>query len=130
MTDAAPFRLWTGDDAPSLVLDCGGTPVDDLVLSRQTEPNGYFWEGVLTLLDPLLADSLELDSEADMFCAYGEISSLDRARVLLEPYVLEPERMASLLDRADAEGIDLDDLADPMPVGRPTLFSRLFRRHG
>jgi hypothetical protein len=126
MTDL--FRLSTGDE-PSLTLECGTTPVDDIVRGRETAPSGYFWEGVLTFIDPVLAGSLELDSENDMFCAYGQFPQLDRARLALEPYVLEPERMTALLHRADAEGVDLEDLAEPMSVGRPTLFSRLFRRH-
>lgn len=129
MTDHDLLRLSTGDE-PSLTLDCGSTPVDDLVLSRDNEPNGYFWEGVLTFVDPALADSLELDSEGSMFCAYGDPSSLSRAQLLLDPYVTDAEWMSALLDRADAGGVLLEGLADPTPVERPGLLSRLLRRHG
>lgn len=128
MTDRDLFRLSTGDE-PSLTLDCGSTPVDDLVLSRDNEPNGYFWEGVLAFVDPELANSLELDSEAGMFCAYGDRPLLSRAQLSLEPYVTDTERMSALLDRADAEGVHLEGLADPTPADRPGLLSRLFRRH-
>ncbi len=125
---SSPLILSADLDGPSLTMECGDSPVDDIVLARDLEPSGYFWEGVLRLLDPSAADRLELDSESDRFCVYGDVARLEQARQLLQPYVLDPDQMGALLDRADAEGVDLEDTEPESPVVGTTFLSRLLRR--
>jgi hypothetical protein len=100
------------DDAggkPSLRFYCGGLPADEAIDASGHEPNGYFWEGVLAFLDPPLVDSLELDSEAGMFAAYGDGDQLSRVRSHLEPLLSDPEAISALIARAEAAGHDFDD---------------------
>lgn len=93
----------------SLTFYCGELPADGAVAAAGHEPNGYFWEGVATLVAPDLAIRLELDSEAGMFCANGERADLERLQVLLEPLLESPDAIRTVIERADAEGFGFDD---------------------
>lgn len=115
---------------PSLIFDCGDLPVDDVLLAADIEPNGYFWEGVLRFLAPPLSADIEFDSEADMFCIYGDAQLLVQARGHLEPYLTDPTAIARLIEEAQAAGFDLED-SEPEPSGeRKSFFGRLWRRRG
>jgi len=56
----------------SLTFACGNLPADVAVFAAGHEPNGYFWEGVAEYLAGGLLAQLELDPEADLFCARGD----------------------------------------------------------
>ncbi|GAA3802460.1 Imm51 family immunity protein [Nocardioides panacisoli] len=93
----------------SLVFACGGLPADDAIIAAGHEPNGYFWEGVATLLAPDLVAKLDLDSEADMFSAAGPRADLLRLQAVLEPHLDDPASVRALIDRAGADGFQFDD---------------------
>jgi hypothetical protein len=93
----------------SLAFDCGDLPADAAVSASGHEPNGYFWEGAVTLLAPELIPGLELDSEAGMFCAVGSRSDLERLQLLIEPVLASPEAVRAVIERAASEGFEFDD---------------------
>jgi hypothetical protein len=66
----------------SHTFDCGDLPAGAAVSATGHEPNGYFWEGVATLLAPGLVQQLQSDSEAGMFSATGRRSELERLQTL------------------------------------------------
>jgi hypothetical protein len=83
--------------------------VDAAIAATGHEPNGYFWEGVLRFLDPALADSMELDSEAGMFAAYGNATQCDRVGELLSALLQDIDAINELVARAEAAGHNFDD---------------------
>lgn len=93
----------------SLTFYCGELPADTAITATQHEPNGYFWEGVATLLDPELVKQVELDSEAGMFSAAGSRLDLQRLQSLMEPVLGDPDVTRRLIERADIEGFQFDD---------------------
>jgi len=97
------------DGEHSLTFYCGELPADDAVSASGHEPNGYFWEGVATLLAAGLVDQLELDSEAGMFSAIGPRDDLERLQTLLEPVVASADEVRNVIARAEAEGFEFDD---------------------
>lgn len=122
------FRRHTDDDGSSLIFDCD-TPVDGAITAAGGEPDGYFWEGVLSFVAPELAKGLELDSESSMFCAYGSADDLDEAQRLLEPYTTDTKEVLALIKRAESAGVTLeaptDDEDDNQRLG---FLARLFKR--
>jgi hypothetical protein len=93
----------------SLALDCGRLPSDPAVIAAGHEPNGSFWDGVVTLPAPELVSDVELDSEGGMFCAYGPQDVLGRLQAVLEPVASTPDAVAQVFARAEAEGFQFDD---------------------
>ena len=57
-------KIALSDGQDSLSFDCGSLPVDETAIAAERNPNGYFWEGVVTFGFPQLVQDLELDSEA------------------------------------------------------------------
>jgi hypothetical protein len=96
-----------GDD--TLTFYCGELPADEVISATGHEPNGYFWEGAATYLDPTLAARLELDSEAGMFSAAGARADLETLQAKLEPLLSGEEDIRALISRAEADGIEFDD---------------------
>jgi hypothetical protein len=84
-------------------------PADEAVSAAGHEPNGYFWDGVATLLAPEVVARLELDSEAGMFSASGDPDDLARLQALLEPVLASPEVVRAAIERAEADGFVFDD---------------------
>lgn len=97
------------DGSPSVRFYCGDWPADPAVVAAGHEPNGYFWEGVLRFLDPTLANSIELDSEAGMFAAYGSPAQCDRVRDLLSGLLSDADGISQLVARAEAAGHEFGD---------------------
>lgn len=98
----------------SLLLDAGTTPVDGLVQELGHEPNGYFWEGVARFLVSTRAPALEArfryDSEAGMFCAYGDDEkALGDLSELMSAVVSDPDRLRATVASAEAAGFEFDD---------------------
>lgn len=92
-----------------LSFDCGDLPVDRTVQAMGHEPNGYFWEGVATLVAPEVVERLELDSEGQMFSASGDRADLQALQALIEPVLDSPERIRQLITQAEADGVQFDD---------------------
>jgi Immunity protein 51 len=99
----------TTTDPASLTFACGDQLADEAVSAAGHEPNGYFWEGVVAYLDEDLADTLELDSEAGMFCAYGSAADLERLRTLLAPLVEDADAITGVIERAEDDGFEFAD---------------------
>jgi hypothetical protein len=93
----------------SLRFYTGELPVDEAVTEAGHEPNGYFWEGIVQFAWPQVADELELDSEAGMFAAYGERGDLEALRDALAPVLEDEAAVRDLIERAEADGFELDD---------------------
>lgn len=103
------ITITTSTDPASLTFACGDQPADAAIIAAGHEPNGYFWEGVVGFLDEDLADALDLDSEAGMFCAYGSADDLTRLRDLLAPLVESPDAITEFIARAEDGGGEFDD---------------------
>jgi hypothetical protein len=97
------------DGERSLAFYCGELPVDEAIRSAGHEPNGYFWEGVVSFLRPDLVERLELDSEAGMFSAFGSRPDLVALRGELRPLLKDPALIGALLERAGSEEFEFDD---------------------
>lgn len=122
------FRRHADDDGSSLFFDCD-TPVDGAVLAAGEEPNGYFWEGVLSFVAPELARNLVLDSEGGMFCAYGSVDDLDESQRVLKPYMTDTGKVLDLMRRAEAAGVIFEEpIDDEDDDHRPGFLARLFKR--
>ncbi|MER7765774.1 Imm51 family immunity protein [Kitasatospora sp. NPDC096140] len=93
----------------SLTLDAGGLAADAAVAAAGHEPNGYFWEGLVQFAWPDIAERLEFDSEAGMFCAVGGPSDLARLKAAVESVIADPEAVRDLIARAEASGFEFDD---------------------
>jgi hypothetical protein len=110
-----PLRLIdTKPDSFSLLLDAGSTPVDDVIAELGHEPNGYFWEGIATVLvqsqAPELEDAFECDPEAGMFCAYGsDRAALEKLGSLMAEVANDPARLRALVAAAEDQGFEFDD---------------------
>ena len=102
-------RIHDFDGEHVLSFDCGDLPADPAVTAAGHEPNGYFWEGVVTYLAPELADALELDSEAGMFSAAGQRAQLEQLRGVLEPVLSSSAETAAVIARAESAGFPFDD---------------------
>ncbi|MEV0643508.1 Imm51 family immunity protein [Streptomyces sp. NPDC050619] len=93
----------------SLTLDAGGLAVDAAVTAAGHEPNGYFWEGLVRFAWPDIAERLDFDSEAGMFCAVGSSSVLTRLKAAVESVITSPEAVRDIIARAEASGFEFDD---------------------
>jgi hypothetical protein len=98
----------------SLLLNAGDTAVDAIIESLGHEPNGYFWEGVATLLvqneAPELADRFAYDPEGGMFSAYGtDRDALEKLGALMAAVANDPDKARALVDRAKQTGFEFDD---------------------
>lgn len=85
------------DGTHSLTFYCGELPADESIAETGHQPNGYFWDGVVTYIARDIVDQLELDSEGGMFSAYGDLPLLERLRAMLEPYLVDGQRTAALI---------------------------------
>ena len=56
-----------------------------------------------------LAPEVGMDPESSMFSAQGAPAELDAFLAAISPYLLEDDRMAALIEEADAAGHDFDD---------------------
>lgn len=93
----------------SLTFYCGDLPADDAIIEAGHEPNGYFWEGVATLIGGDLVKDLEFDSEGGMFCVAGDRARLEELRRVIEPVLASPVAVRAVIERAKAEGFEFDD---------------------
>ncbi|MFG1949315.1 Imm51 family immunity protein [Nonomuraea sp. NPDC048826] len=97
----------------SLLLDAGTTQVDELVEESGHEPNGYFWEGIGRFLvsteAPTLEARFQYDSEAGMFCAYGDDQkALRHLAELMSAVATDGDRVRGLIAAAEAAGFEFD----------------------
>lgn len=97
------------DGSISLTFYCGDLPADAAIRAAGHEPNGYFWEGMVQYLSPELAGRMDLDSEAGMFAANGELAALEQLQALIDPYLDDAERVAVTIRQAEASGFQFDD---------------------
>lgn len=102
-------KLLELDGGFSLVFYCGELPADPAVFEAGHEPNGYFWEGVAGFIAPELVAGLDLDSEGGMFSVSGSKAECEALQTKLEPLLANPHEIATLLERAHAEGFEFDD---------------------
>jgi hypothetical protein len=93
----------------SLTFNCGELPADDAITAAGHEPNGYFWEGMVRYLARDLAEGIELDSEAGMFAAHGDRSTLEQLQLLIDPYLEDGARVAATIRQAEESGFQFDD---------------------
>nr|WP_239135070.1 Imm51 family immunity protein [Streptomyces sp. SID12488] len=82
---------------------------DDAVVAAGHEPNGYFWEGLVRFAWPDIAERLDFDSEAGMFCAVGSSSDLARLQTAVESVITNPEVVRDIIARAETAGFEFDD---------------------
>ena len=108
-TNSAGVRIIEIDGAHSLTFVCGEQPVDNVVVEAGHEPNGYFWEGVATLVRPDLTDRIELDSEGGMFAASGALDDLNKLRESLQPLLTDADAIRALIRQAEERGFEFDD---------------------
>lgn len=93
----------------SLTLTTGDLVADAAVVATGHEPNGYFWEGLVQFAWPDIAERLDFDSEAGMFCALGNSHDLARLKAALEPVISSPSAVGELVARAESSGFEFDD---------------------
>ncbi|WP_338493609.1 Imm51 family immunity protein [Streptomyces sp. SJL17-4] len=103
------INLHDFDGEHSLTLNAGGLPVGAAVAAAGHEPNGCFWEGLVQFAWPDLAESLDFDSEAGMFCAVGSLGDLTRLKEALESVITSPGAASDIIDRATTPGFEFDD---------------------
>lgn len=102
----------TGTGQFSLLLHAGTTSVDELIGRLGRAPNGYFWEDVAHFLvdtqDTTLKGRFSYDSEAGMFCAYGEDrAALEALAAMMSAVIADEGRMRLLIEASN--GSDPDD---------------------
>ncbi|WP_327129559.1 Imm51 family immunity protein [Streptomyces sp. NBC_01727] len=103
------INLHDFDGEHSLTLDAGGLAADAAVVAAGHEPNGYFWEGLVRFAWPDIAERLDFDSEAGMFCAVGSSSDLARLKTAVESVITSPEVVRDIISRAETSGFEFDD---------------------
>jgi hypothetical protein len=107
-----PLELFD-DPRPTLILATGGLPADDAVFEAGHAPNGPFWDGVAQWLIrtrlPQLTLRVEYNSEAGMFCAYGDRSALEQLGTAMAEIANSPDRVGALVAEAEAAGFFFDD---------------------
>ncbi|MEU8446000.1 Imm51 family immunity protein [Streptomyces microflavus] len=97
------------DGEHSLTLDVGGLAADAAIVVAGHEPNGYFWEGLVRFAWPDIAEHIDFDSEAGMFCALGSSSDLARLKTAVESVITSPEVVRGIIARAEASRFEFDD---------------------
>ncbi|ROR53468.1 immunity protein 51 of polymorphic toxin system [Luteococcus japonicus] len=102
-------RITAIDGTHCLSFDCGGLPVDEAIITRGHEPNGYFWEGIASFAAADIVDAVELDSEGDMFSATGTQSDLERLQAVMEPLTQDEKALEEVMRRAEADGFEFED---------------------
>ncbi|MFH9728717.1 Imm51 family immunity protein [Streptomyces sp. NPDC017254] len=103
------INLHDFDGEHSLTLNAGGLAADTAVAAAGHEPNGYFWEGLVRFSWPDIAECLDFDSEAGMFCAVGSPSDLARLKAVVESVITSPEAVRDIIARAEVSGFEFDD---------------------
>jgi len=70
-------------------------------------PNGYAWEGVVrVLVSPEALQRIAIDSEADMFCAYGtDPDALRQVGQAISDAVADHELLAAAIARATRDNV-------------------------
>ncbi len=97
------------DGSRSVFFECDAPPTWKIVEAHGHQPNGYFWAGVANwLISRGLAPEVGMDPESSMFSAQGTPAELDAFLAAISPYLLEDDRMAALIEEADAAGHDFD----------------------
>ncbi|MEU7019089.1 Imm51 family immunity protein [Streptomyces sp. NPDC046203] len=97
------------DGERSLTLNTGGLAVDAAVTAAGHEPNGYFWEGLVRFAWPDIAERLDFDSEAGMFCAVGGSSDLAQLKAAVESVITNPAAVRDIIARAKTAGFEFDE---------------------
>lgn len=106
---AVTIELHDFDSEHSLTLDVGGLAADVAVADAGHEPNGYFWEGLVRFAWPDIAEPLDFDSEAGMFCAVGTSRDLAQLKTALESAITSPDAVRDIIARAETSGFEFDD---------------------
>ncbi|MVZ99042.1 hypothetical protein F8568_001295 [Actinomadura sp. LD22] len=103
------IKLHDFDGEHSLTLDVGGLGADVAVADAGHEPNGYFWEGLVLFAWPDIAEKLDFNSEAGMFCAVGTPRDLAQLKTALESVIASPDAVRGIIVRAETSGFEFDD---------------------
>jgi hypothetical protein len=101
------FTLDDVDGEFSLTFSCD-LPVDAAIAAAGHDPNGYFWESVARYVFDEAAD-VQFDSEAGMFCAVGDRSTLEALRLTMSGYLSDAAAVTALITRAEVDGFEFDD---------------------
>ena len=114
MTAEQFLRLVDTEGSTSLLayVEQAPEPVVEVITESGHEPNGYFFEGLATYLisqQDLDTSGIDPDSEAGMFCFYGDRAALDTLRNLMLDVVADPSKLAAVIEEAEASGHDFDD---------------------
>ena len=91
------------DQAPEQVVEA--------ITTAGHEPNGYFFEGLAGYLisqHDLGDKGIDPDSESGMFCCYGDRAALDELRKLMLDVIVDPTKLAAVIEEAEAKGHDFD----------------------
>jgi hypothetical protein len=109
----SPLEIFDDSPRATLILATGEMPADDAVFAAGHEPNGPFWDGVATWLMrtrmPGLQLRVEFNSEAGMFCAYGDRAALERLGTAMAEVARDPARATALISEAESAGFFFDD---------------------
>ncbi|MFJ2723149.1 Imm51 family immunity protein [Streptomyces sp. NPDC087437] len=97
------------DGEHSLTFAAGDLLADAAVVASGHEPNGYFWEGLVQFAWPDIAERLDFDSEAGMFCAVGSLGDLAQLKAAVEPVISSPSAVREIVARAETSGFEFDD---------------------
>ena len=98
------------DGTRSIFFDFDAPPTFEVAEESGHEPGGYFWDGVVRwLIAQGQAPDVSSDPEAGMFSAQGTPQELDELMSVLTPYLMEEDKLAALIEEADAAGHDFDD---------------------
>jgi hypothetical protein len=109
-----PLKLLEHEDEFTLMMTvCSEPRADEVVESLGHTPNGYFWEGIATLLleGPLteLADRVEFDCEGDTFVALSaDQAALETLGSTLAALLADPNALRSMIEAAIEEGFEFD----------------------
>lgn len=103
-----------GESSYSLILGLGGEPTDiDRAVDAANlgitswEMTGYFWQAFVQYLWPELAEQVNFDCEAGMFCAYGpEPEPLRELQAPFDAVLSDPALVVETIIRGQAEGQD------------------------
>ena len=114
MTAEQFLRLVDTEGSTSLLayVEQAPEPVVEVITESGHEPNGYFFEGLATYLisqQDLDTSGIDPDSEAGMFCFYGDRAALDTLRNLMLDVIADPSKLAAVIEEAEASGHDFDD---------------------
>ncbi len=110
MKNIDPFD-WPDEDDNVLAFLESDSEISKLFEKYDYEPNGYCWEGHITLIleekNATLLESMEFDSEAGMFCAvFTDVKIIPLFLEIMVPIFQNMDLLKSYILKADRDRID------------------------